>query len=97
MTSRSYFEYYRELLPFATFRAMMGEYIVYYDGKVVGGLYDDRFLIKITPSSKELLPDAEEAIPYEGAKKMLLVESEDKTLLQTLCKKVASEILPRRK
>ena len=53
---------------------MMGEYILYYNGKVVGGIYDDRFLVKPTMSAKSLLPDAKEELPYEGAKPMLLVE-----------------------
>ena len=56
-----------------THRAMMGEYIIYYQGKVIGGLYDDRFLVKLTRGSKALLPDAPEQIPYEGAKPMLSI------------------------
>jgi TfoX/Sxy family transcriptional regulator of competence genes len=57
-----------------TYRPMMGEYVIYYRGKVVGGIYDDRFLVKPTKSSKMLLPDAPLEIPYEGAKPMLMVE-----------------------
>jgi TfoX/Sxy family transcriptional regulator of competence genes len=52
-------------------RKMMGEYLIYYREKVVAGIYDDRFLVKLTPSSKTLLPDAPEEQPYEGAKPML--------------------------
>jgi len=52
-------------------RKMMGEYLIYYKDKVVAGIYDDRFLVKRTPSSIELLPDAVEELPYEGAKPML--------------------------
>jgi len=52
-------------------RKMMGEYLIYYKEKVVAGIYDDRFLVKRTPSSIELLPDAVEELPYEGAKPML--------------------------
>lgn len=52
----------------------MGEYIVYYRGKVLGGIYDDRFLIKRTPSLDILLPDATLQKPYEGAKEMILVD-----------------------
>ena len=55
-------------------RAMMGEYVLYYGGKVVGGVYDNRLLIKPTPSAKALMPNAEYQLPYEGAKEMLLVE-----------------------
>ena len=62
-------------------RKMMGEYVLYYRGKVIGGIYDDRFLLKVTPASERLLPDARRAIPYEGAKEMLLVEVEDRDTL----------------
>ena len=60
---------------------MMGEYVLYYRGKVIGGIYDDRFLLKVTPASERLLPDAPRATPYEGAKEMLLVEIEDRDAL----------------
>ena len=63
-------------------RKMMGEYVLYYRSKVVGGIYDDRFLLKVTPASERLLPDAPRAIPYEGAKEMLLVEVEDREALR---------------
>ena len=62
-------------------RKMMGEYVLYYRGKVIGGIYDDRFLLKVTPASSRLLPEAPRAIPYEGAKEMLLVEAEDRDTL----------------
>ena len=62
-------------------RKMMGEYVLYYRGKVIGGIYDDRFLLKVTPASSRLLPEAPRAIPYEGAKEMLLVEVEDRDTL----------------
>ena len=62
-------------------RKMMGEYVLYYRGKVFGGIYDDRFLLKVTPASERLLPGAPRAIPYEGAKEMLLVEIEDRDAL----------------
>ena len=58
-------------------RAMMGEYIIYYRGKIVGGIYDDRFLVKPTKSAAAMMPDAEMEIPYEGAKEMLLVDNVD--------------------
>ena len=60
---------------------MMGEYVLYYRSKVVGGIYDDRFLLKVTPASERLLPEAPRALPYEGAKEMLLVEVEDRDTL----------------
>ena len=62
-------------------RKMMGEYVLYCGGKVVGGIYDDRFLLKVTPASERLLPEAPRATPYEGAKEMLLVEIEDRDTL----------------
>lgn len=60
---------------------MMGEYVLYYRGKVFGGIYDDRFLLKVTPASERLLPDAPRATPYEGGKEMFLVEIEDRDAL----------------
>ena len=60
-----------------TSRQMMGEYILYMRGKIVGGIYDDRFLVKPTKSALALMPDAEKELPYEGAKEMLLVDNVD--------------------
>ena len=60
-----------------TYRAMMGEYIVYYKGKIIGGIYDDRFLVKPVKAAKALMPNAPLELPYEGAKEMLLVEDID--------------------
>lgn len=60
-----------------TYRAMMGEYILYYRGKIVGGIYDDRLLVKPVKSAISLMPDATYEVPYEGAKKMLLVDDVD--------------------
>ena len=57
-----------------TYKAMMGEYIIYYRGKVVGGIYDDRFLVKPVKAAVDMMPDAEMELPYEGAKEMLLVD-----------------------
>jgi TfoX/Sxy family transcriptional regulator of competence genes len=56
---------------------MMGEYIIYYRGKVVGGIYDDRFLVKPTKSAVAMMPNADMELPYEGAKEMLLVDDVD--------------------
>ena len=60
-----------------TYRAMMSEYSIYYHGKVVGGIYDDRFLVKPTKSVIDLMPTASMELTYEGAKEMLLVEDVD--------------------
>ena len=58
-------------------RAMMGEYIIYYREKIVGGIYDDRFLVKPVPAAVALMPGAQKELPYEGAKEMLLVDEVD--------------------
>ena len=58
-------------------RKMMGEYIIYYHDKIIGGIYDNRFLVKPTKSALEKMPEASMAIPYEGAKPMLLVDNVD--------------------
>ena len=60
-----------------SYRAMMGEFIIYYRGKIVGGIYDDRLLVKKTRSALECMPTAVCDFPYEGAKEMLLVEEVD--------------------
>lgn len=57
--------------------AMMGEYILYYRGRIVGGIYDDRLLVKPVEAAKEYMPDAEWELPYEGGKEMLLVDNVD--------------------
>ena len=67
------------------YRAMMGEYILYYREKVVGGIYDDRFLIKNVTAAWESMPDASFEKPYEGAKEMILVEDlENQVFLEDL-------------
>ena len=79
-SSRQYLDYVLEQLSTLeeiSYKAMMGEFIIYYNGKVVGGIYDDRFLVKQTKSSKKLMPDAPLELPYEGAKEMFLVEDID--------------------
>ena len=82
-----------------SYRAMMGEYILYYEGKVIGGIYDDRFLVKVTKSSREKMPDAELELPYEGAKEMLLVDDvENKEFLRELLEAMYPELpLPKKK
>lgn len=68
-----------------SYRAMMGEYLLYYNDKLFGGIYDDRFLVKVTASSLELLPDAPQEMPYDGAKPMLLItEIDNKNYLREL-------------
>ena len=60
-----------------SYRAMMGEYIIYYRGKIVGGIYDDRFLVNPTKAAVTMMPEADTELPYEGAKEMLLVDNVD--------------------
>ena len=60
-----------------TYRTMMGEYIIYYHGKIVGGIYDGRFLVKPVRSAIKYMPNAEYELPYDGAKEMLLVDDVD--------------------
>lgn len=76
-----------------TYKAMMGEYIIYYRGKIVGGIYDDRFLVKPVKSAIKLMPDAEYELPYEGAKEMLLVDDVDnKSFLVDLLNEMYEEL-----
>ena len=100
-SDKQYLEYIMDQLSHdcdVSYRPMMGEYVVYCQGKVVGGIYDDRFLVKQTESSKRLLPDAPLEPPYEGAKEMLLVENtDDRDLLSSLLNAIAEELPEPRK
>ena len=76
-----------------TWRAMMGEYIIYCRRKVVGGIYDNRFLVKPTASAKAMMSDAEPELPYEGAKEMLPVDNlENREFLAALIQAVHDEL-----
>ena len=78
-----------------SYRAMMGEYIIYYRGKIVGGIYDNRFLLKPARSAVNMMPNARMELPYEGAKEMLLADNvEDKEFLRELLDAMYEE-LPR--
>ncbi len=81
------------------YRAMMGEYILYCRGRIVGGVYDDRLLIKPTASARRLMPHARLELPYEGAKEMLLAENiDDREFLCALVDAVAGDLpAPKRK
>ena len=83
-TKREYLDYVLEQLSGVdgiTHRAMMGEYLLYIHGRVFGGIYDDRLLLKPTASACALLPDAPREIPYEGAKEMLLADPDERDRL----------------
>ena len=79
-SNREYLDFILEQLSgleSITYRAMMGEFILYYHGTIIGGIYDDRFLVKPTKSAVAMMPDTDREIPYEGAKEMLLVDNVD--------------------
>ena len=79
-SSKEYLDFILEQLSGVdgiTHKQMMGEYILYMNGRIIGGIYDDRFLVKPTKSAKAMMPDADMELPYEGAKEMLLVDNVD--------------------
>ena len=80
-----------------SYRAMMGEYILYYRDRVFGGIYDDRLLVKPVPAAVKMMPDATMELPYDGAKEMILVDDIDNR--EFLCELVESmwAELPERK
>ena len=92
-SNKEYLEFIMEQLAGledVSWRAMMGEYIIYYRGKIVGGIYDDRFLVKPVEAAVAMMPEAEMEQPYEGAKEMLLVDDVDDReflceLLEAMC------------
>lgn len=92
-SSKEYLEFVLEMCGGLSARAMMGEYVLYYGGKVVGGIYDNRLLVKHVPSAVALLPKAPKEIPYEGAKEMLLIEDiEDSPLICELFERIYKEL-----
>ena len=95
-SSKEYLDFILEQLSElddVSYRAMMGEYIIYYRGKVVGGIYDDRFLVKPTKSALAMMPNADMELPYEGAKEMLLVDDVDnKEFLRELFEAMYEEL-----
>jgi TfoX/Sxy family transcriptional regulator of competence genes len=73
------------VLPDVDYRAMMGEYIIYFRGRVIGGIYDNRFLVKPTAAAKKIMPNTVTEIPYPGGKPMLMVtDVENPELLEKL-------------
>lgn len=95
-SSKSYLDFIMDQLSGlegVSWRAMMGEYIIYYKGKIIGGIYDDRFLVKPTKRARALMPEAGMALPYEGAKEMLLVDNVDsRSFLETLLTAMYDEL-----
>ena len=101
-SSKEYLDFILKLLSGAddiSYRSMMNEYILYYRGKVIGGIYDDRFLIKPTKSAVAMLPTAKLELPYDGAKPMLRIdEKESNEVLQKLLESMFDELpLPTRR
>ena len=95
-SSKEYLEYILDQLSDLddiSYRAMMGEYIIYYRGKIVGGIYDDRFLVKPVKAAMTMIPEAEMEVPYEGAKGMLLVDDvESRRFLRELLEAMYNEL-----
>ncbi len=95
-STKDYLDYVLEQLSELddiSYRAMMGEYVLYFQGKVFGGIYDNRFLVKPTKSAKALMPDAPYELPYEGAKEMLMIEDiEDRDFLSQLLNAMVVEL-----
>lgn len=101
-SSKEYLEYILDQLSDLddiSYRAMMGEYIIYYRGKIVGGIYDDRFLVKPVKAAMTMMPEAEMEVPYEGAKGMLLVDDvENRRFLRELLEAMYNELpVPKKK
>ena len=95
-STKDYLDYVleqRSELDDISYRAMMGEYVLYFQGKVFGGIYDNRFLVKPTKFAKALMPDAPYELPYEGAKEMLMIEDiEDRDFLSQLLNAMVVEL-----
>ena len=95
-SSKKYLDFILEQLSGlddVSYRAMMGEYIIYYRGKIVGGIYDDRFLVKPTKSAVAMMPNASMELPYEGSKEMLLVDNvENREFLRELIEAMYDEL-----
>jgi len=79
-SSKEYLDFILEQvseLDNVSYKAMMGEFIIYYEGKIIGGIYDDRLLVKPVQSAINYMPNAVYELPYDGAKEMLLVDDVD--------------------
>ena len=79
-SSKEYLDFILEQvseLDNVSYKAMMGEFIIYYKGKIIGGIYDDRLLVKPVQSAINYMPNAVYELPYDGAKEMLLIDDVD--------------------
>lgn len=96
-SSKEYLDFILEQLSGLTgisYKQMRGEYILYINGRIFGGIYDDRFLVKPTKSAVTLMPDADMELPYEGAKEMLLADNVDNREFLTELVKAMYDELP---
>ena len=98
-SSKEYLDFVLEQLSLSdsvSFRAMMGEYVIYCKGKVIGGIYDDRLLLKPTETALRLLREAglepQTEQPYEGAKEQLLVDVDRRELLCRMVAGIADDL-----
>ena len=95
-SSKEYLEFIMEQLAGSedvSYRAMMGEYILYFRGKVIGGIYDDRFMVKPVKAARDLMPDADMELPYEGGSEMILVDNvDDRMFLKGLLEAMYPEL-----
>lgn len=95
-STEDYFLFVQEQLSFLdgiAYRKMMGEYVIYFGGKVVAGIYDDRLLVKVTDGTKKLLCDAQFVLPYDGARLMLEVDDvESRALMESLFRVLRDEV-----
>lgn len=98
-SDKNYLETIIEAVGGVEYRPMMGEYLLYFKGKLIGGVYDNRLLLKKTRAAEKLLPDAVFELPYAGAKEMLVVEDvENAELLSALFNATAGELpLPKKR
>jgi len=101
-SSKDYLEYILDQLrdlDDITYRPMMGEYLLYYQGRNFGGIYDNRLLVKPVPAVMKLMPGADRELPYEGAKEMILVsETDDRDFICALINQMYDELpLPKKK
>jgi len=101
-SSRGYLEFVLEQLAELdgiTYRSMMGEYILYFRGKIAAYICDDRLLVKPVKAATSLMPEAIYEAPYEGAKEMLLVEDvDDREFLVKLFTEMYDELpMPKKK
>ena len=95
-SSKEYLDFILEqlsLLDGITWRGMMREFIIYYQGKIIGGIYDDRFLVKPLKSAIRMMPEARMEFPYDGGKAMILVDNvDDKEFLKQLLEEMYMEL-----